>query len=184
MDFFHERIHNYLEHLLQKGAVTMYRICGPEYATPPYLNPREFDKLVKSYDVNLVNLLHRYRGYARLHSHGKVKRVLPIIKEMEVDAIDPMEPPPDGDVELHEARKILGTRTVLIGNIEERLFEIGHKTDIEKQVKKAISQAATTGEFILCPTAMPISTPLRRKIQQNIIHYIDCSLKYGQLDKL
>ena len=181
MDFFHERIRNYLEHLLRKGAVTMYRICGPEYATPPYLHPREFDKLVKSYDVDLVNLLHKYGGYARLHSHGKVKKVLPAIKEMGVDAIDPLEPPPDGDAELHEARRILGTETVLMGNVEERLFEIGTKADIEKQVKKAIKQAAGTGGFILCPTAMPITTPLKKKIQQNIIHYIKCGLKYGRM---
>ena len=183
MDFFHERMCGYLEHLLRKGAVTMYRICGPEYATPPYLHPREFDELVKSYDVDLVNLLHRYGGYARLHSHGKVKKVLPAIKEIGIDAIDPLEPPPDGDIELHEARKILGAETVLMGNIEERMFEIGSKTDIEKQVEKAIKQAAGTGGFILCPTAMPISTPLKRKIQQNIIHYIDCGRKYGQLRK-
>jgi uroporphyrinogen-III decarboxylase len=136
---------------------------------------------VKSYDVDLVNLLHRYGGYARLHSHGKVKKVLPAIREMGVDAIDPLEPPPDGDVELREAREILGAETVLIGNIEERLFEIGSKIDIEKQVKKVVEQVADTGGFILCPTAMPISTPLKRKIQQNIIYYINCGLKYGQL---
>jgi len=183
MDFFQERVCNYLEHLLKNGAATMYRICGPEYATSPYLHPREFDKLVKSYDVDLVNLLHKYGGYARLHSHGKVKKVLPAIREMRVDAIDPLEPPPDGDVELDEARRILGAETVLMGNIEERLFEIGSKTDIEKQVKKAIGQAAATGGFILCPTAMPITTPLKRKIQQNIFHYIDCGLKYGRLTK-
>jgi len=88
MDFFHERIYNYLEHLLRRGAVTMYRICGPEYATPPYLHPREFDRLVTSYDADLVYLLHKYGGYARLHSHGKVKRVLPFIKQMDIDAID------------------------------------------------------------------------------------------------
>jgi uroporphyrinogen-III decarboxylase len=92
-----------------------------------------------------------------------------------------LEPPPDGDVELLEAREILGAETVLIGNIEERLFEIGSRTDIEKQVKKAVKQVADNGGFILCPTAMPISTPLKKKIQQNIIHYINCGLKYGQL---
>jgi len=181
MDFFHERICNYLNHLLRCGAVTLYRICGPEYATPPYLHPREFDRLVTAYDADLVDLLHKYGGYARLHSHGKVKRVLPSIKQMNVDAIDPLEPPPDGDVELREARKILGSRVVLIGNIEERLLEIGTKREIERHVRKAIKDESSGGGFILCPTAMPITTPLRRKIQQNIIHYIDCGLKYGNL---
>jgi len=125
MDFFQERICNYLKHILRHGAVTLYRICGPEYATPPYLHPKEFDRPVNSYDSDIIDLIHKYGGYARLHSHGKVKSVLPYIKRMNIDAIDPLEPPPDGDVELREARKILGSEVVLIGNIEERLFEIG-----------------------------------------------------------
>jgi len=183
MDFFHERVCNYLEHLLRRGAVTLYRIYGPEYASPPYLHPREFGKLVTYYDSDLVDLLHRYGGYARLHSHGKVKRVLPYIKQMNIDAIDPLEPPPDGDIELREARKILGSEVVLIGNIEERLFEIGSKEEIERQVRKAIREGSSGGGFILCPTAMPITTTLRKKIQQNIIHYIDCGLKYGKIGK-
>jgi len=183
MEFFHERVYNYLQHLLKEGAVTMYRIYGPEYATPPYLHPREFERLVPPYDSDLVDLLHKYGGYARLHSHGKVKRVLPYIKEMKIDAIDPLEPPPDGDIELREARKILGNEVVLIGNIEERLLEIGSKEEIERQVKKAIEEGASGGGFILSPTAMPITTPLKKKTQQNIIHYIDCGLKYGRFKK-
>ena len=184
MDFFHERICNYLEHLLRHGAVTLYRIYGPEYAAPPFLHPREFDKLVTSHDSDLVDLLHKYGGYARLHSHGKVKHVLPYIKQIGIDAIDPLEPPPDGDVELKEARKILGSEVVLIGNIEERLLEIGSKKEIEKHVRKAIREGSSGGGFILSPTAMPITTPLKKRIQQNIIHYIDCGLKYGKLQRL
>jgi len=182
MDFFQERICNYLRHILSKGAVTLYRIVGPEYAAPPFFHPREFNRLVTSYDIELVELLHRYGGMARLHSHGRVKRVLPYFREMGIDAVDPLEPPPDGDVTLKEARKILGDEVTLIGNIEERIFEVGDKNDIERWVKRAIEEGSPGGGFILCPTAMPLTTPLRRKIKENIIHYIDCGIKYGQLD--
>ena len=182
MDFFHERIFTYLRHLLEEGVVTLYRIFGPEYATPPFLNPREFDRLVTSYDADLVDLLHRYKAFARIHSHGKVKSVLNSFRNMRIDAIDPLEPPPDGDVELKEARRILGNETTLLGNIEERLLEIGSRDDVERQVKKAMEEGASGGRFILCPTAMPLTTPLSRKIQENIIQYIDCGLKYGSLD--
>ena len=181
MDLFQERIRNYLRHLLEMGAVTLYRIIGPEYATPPFLSPRDFDRLVLPYDAELVELLHSYGGMARLHSHGKVKQVLPSFKEMKVDAVDPLEPPPDGDVELREARRILGSEVTLIGNIEERVFEVGDKPDIEHWVKKAIREGASGGGFILCPTAMPMTTPLSRKVKENIIYYIDCGLKYGRL---
>ena len=181
MDLFQERIRNYLRHLLEMGAVTLYRIIGPEYATPPFLSPRDFDRLVLPYDAELVELLHSYGGMARLHSHGKVKQVLPSFKEMKVDAVDPLEPPPDGDVELREARRILGSEVTLIGNIEERVFEVGDKRDIERWVKKAIREGASGGGFILCPTAMPMTTPLSKRVKENIIYYIDCGLKYGRL---
>ncbi len=180
MDFFQERLYNYLSHLLSNGVATVYRICGPEYATPPYLSPEDFRKLVARYDKEVIDLLHEYGGKARLHSHGKVKRVLEIMSDMEIYAIDPLEPPPDGDITLKEAREILGDKVVLIGNIEERLFEIGTKDDIEIAVKVAIEEGASKGPFILCPTAMPLTTPLDKKIQENIIHYIDCGIKYGK----
>ena len=180
MDFFQERLYNYLSHLLSNGVATVYRICGPEYATPPYLSPEDFKKLVARYDKEIIDLLHRYGGKARLHSHGKVKRVLEIMSDMGIDAIDPLEPPPDGDVTLREAREVLGDKVVLIGNIEERLFEIGTKDDIEMAVKVAIEEGASEGPFILCPTAMPLTTPLDKRIQENIMHYIDCGVKYGK----
>ncbi len=181
MDFFQERIYDFLEYLLTNGAVTLYRIVGPEYATPPYLSPKEFDKLVTAYDRELINLLHRYGGFARLHSHGKIGKVMKSFLEMEIDATDPVEPPPDGDVELKEVREILGEKVTLIGNIEEKLFHMGGKEDMEKAVRKAIEEGASGGPFILCPTAMPLTTPLARKIQENIIHYIDCGVKYGEI---
>lgn len=180
INFFQERIYNYLKYLLENGAITLYRIVGPEYATPPYLRPDDFDKLVTLFDKELVGLLHKFGAKARLHSHGKIKSVLNSFLEMEIDATDPVEPPPDGDITLKEAREILGERIVLIGNIEERLFEIGSKKDIEEAVKKAIEETEGTS-FILCPTAMPLTTPLDKKIKENIIHYIDSGIKYGKI---
>jgi uroporphyrinogen-III decarboxylase len=180
LDFFHERIEQYLKHLLKSGAVTLYRICGPEYATPPYLSPADFDKLVTPYVIELIKRIHRYSAKARVHSHGKIKKVLPSFARMNLDAIDPLEPPPDGDAELTEVREALGKKVVLIGNIEERLFEVGTKQDIETAVQKAVDEGANNGPFILCPTAMPLTTPLDSAICEKIIHYIDCGLKYGK----
>ncbi|OPZ89532.1 MAG: methylcobalamin:coenzyme M methyltransferase [candidate division TA06 bacterium ADurb.Bin417] len=179
MDFFQERLEAYLEHLLVSGAVTIYRICGPEYATPPYLPPSAFRRLVFDYDRRLVEILHRHGGRARLHSHGRIGRVLDQIAALGIDAIDPLEPPPDGDATLDEVRSALGSRMVLVGNVEERLLEIGSAAEIEAAVRSAVEAGARGGPFILCPTAMPLTTPLSEKVQGNIRHYIDCGLKYG-----
>ncbi len=181
LDFFQERILNYAQYLLENGAITLYRICGPEYATPPYLSPDSFDKLVTPYDRKLISLLHKYGARARLHSHGRIKKALPSFSEMGIDATDPLEPPPDGDVTLAEARALLGNKVTLFGNIEERLFETGAKNDVEEAVREAVEEGAADGPFVLCPTAMPLNTPLDKNIGANIIHYINCGLKYGTL---
>ncbi|MCX7920115.1 MAG: uroporphyrinogen decarboxylase family protein [bacterium] len=180
LDFFHERIMQYLNYLLESGAVTLYRIYGPEYATPPYLSPADFDKLVMPYVSDMSHLMHRYGAKVRIHSHGKIQQVLSSLAKMNIDAIDPLEPPPDGNAEFAEVRRVLGNKVVLIGNIEERLFEVGTKQDIETAVKTAVEEGAKDGPFILSPTAMPLTTPLDKKIQENIIHYIDCGLRYGK----
>ena len=180
LDFFQERLIGYLEQILNKGAKTLYRICGSEYATPPYFSPADFEKLVFNYDRKLIDILHKHGAYARIHSHGKVKKILNYLKEMNADATDPIEPPPDGDVEISEAREILGDNVILFGNIEERLFEIGTKEDIKREVKKTLESWKKAGNFVLCPTAMPLNTPLDTKISDNIKCYIDYGYEFGK----
>ena len=180
LDRFQQAIVDHLTHLLTNGAVSLYRIYGPEFATPPYLGPDDFDRLVTAYDRVLVDLIHQHGGIVRVHSHGRVGRALESFVRMGIDATDPLEPPPDGDVDLREARQIVGDDVTLIGNIEERLFEVGTPADVERAVRTAIEQTGGRG-FILCPTAMPLTIPMPEHVQRNLIHYIDAGITYGRL---
>lgn len=179
LDIFYERIYKYLEYLLKNGVITLYRIVGPEYATPPYLAPSYFDEFVCKYDKELISLIHSYGGFARIHCHGRIKQVLDMIILMQPDALDPIEPPPDGDIELKEVKKRAGNKITLMGNIEERYFETYSKKGIDAIVRKAIEEGAPGGRFVLLPTSMPLTTPLNSKTRENIIQYIDSGLKYG-----
>ena len=96
----------------------LWRIYGPEYATPPYLPPRLFREYVAAYDRPIVDAIHRHGGYARMHSHGKIKQVLEPLHDMRIDGLDPLEPPPQGDVELHFVRETYGRDWALFGNLE------------------------------------------------------------------
>ena len=54
----------------------LWRIVGPEYAAPPYLPPRLYEEYVTRYDKELVEIIHRHGGYARIHQHGRSKDIL------------------------------------------------------------------------------------------------------------
>ena len=46
---------------------------------------------------HIVQTIRKYGGFARLHSHGKIRDALPHIVAMGSDATDPIEPPPTGE---------------------------------------------------------------------------------------
>ncbi len=148
----------------------LWRICGPEYATEPYLPPNLFREYVVPYTGLLVQAIQKYGGFARIHCHGRIRNVLPYIMEMGAVGLDPIEPPPQGDVELLEVRRQYGSNLVLFGNIEVSDIETLPPDEFEKLVAKTLRNG-TDGEgrgFVLMPTAAPYGRIIS---QRTLINY-------------
>lgn len=140
----------------------LWRICGPEYASPPYLPPRLFREYVCRYVTPMIEAIHRHGGYARIHSHGKLKAILDDIAAMGADALDPIEPPPQGDVELAYVRERYGKDMVLFGNLEVSDIENLSTKRFSEKVKRALAEG-TMGSgrgFVLMPSACPYGREL------------------------
>ena len=176
----HERTMECLRRELDSAVVDLYRICGPEYATPPYLPADYFREGVVPYVSEMVDLLHHRGAKARLHCHGKIATVLDMIVETGADAIDPCEPPPDGDIELADVKKRVGDKLCIFGNIELHALEQLDRNDIVKLVKEILRDAMEGGGFVLLPTAAPINTPLALRTEENYLAMIETALEYGR----
>ena len=135
----------------------LWRIYGPEFATEPYLPPHLFDEYVVKYTRPMIETIHKYGGYARVHCHGRIRNVLDSIVGMGADAIDPIEPPPNGDVELEYVRKKYGDQIVLFGNIEVCDIENMPCEEFSKVVDKTLEEAMKyKGRgFVLTPSSSP-----------------------------
>ena len=170
--------------LLEKAAATLYRqfevvsrkfpgrlwrVCGPEYATPPYLPPRLFEEYVVRYTKPIVDIIHKHGGYARIHCHGRIKEVLPMIMSMGIDGLDPIEPEPQGNVRLADVRREYGDKLVLFGNIEAADIENKEPAEFEKTVATALAEG-TSGAgrgFVLMPSACPYGRKLPARALEN-----------------
>ncbi len=153
----------------------IWRIVGPEYASPPYLPPELFNKYVTKYAGRLVEIIHNNNGYARLHSHGNLGEILDYIAETGCMGLDPIEPPPQGDVELSYVKKHYGKDMVLFGNLEASDIENLPNEKFREKVKRAISEG-TTGEgrgFVLMPSACPYGRKLSATAMKNYEVMID-----------
>ena len=156
----------------------LWRITGPEYAAAPYLRPHLFREYVCRYVREMVDAIHATGGYARIHCHGNTKGILQDMADTGADAIDPIEPPPQGDVELHDVRRRYGDRLVLFGNLEIADIENMPTGAFSEKVKRTLEEgtAGTGRGFVLMPSSAPygrILAPRTLRNYEKIIELID-----------
>jgi hypothetical protein len=135
----------------------LWRIYGPEYVTEPFLPSYLFDEYVVKYTGPMVKEIKAHGGFARIHAHGRIRNVLDQIACMGADAIDPIEPPPHGDVELKFVREQYGKQMVLFGNLEITDLENLPPEKFRQVVRRSVAEG-TTGAgrgFVLMTSASP-----------------------------
>ncbi len=171
-------IHERTAHVSRIFPGRLWRIYGPEYATPPYLPPRLFEEYVVRYAGPMVRMIQQHGGFARMHSHGRLRDVLDLIAVMEPDGLDPIEPPPQGDVQLSDVRARCGHQMVLFGNIEISDIESLPADRFEELVQRALREG-TAGEgrgFVL----MPSSSPYGRTISATTMHNYETMVRLAE----
>ncbi|MHC4890739.1 MAG: uroporphyrinogen decarboxylase family protein [Planctomycetota bacterium] len=159
----------------------LWRIYGPEYATEPYLPPHLFKEYVVWYTGPMVDTIQKYGGFVRIHCHGRIRAILDYIVEMGASAIDPIEPPPHGDVELEYVRRKYGKELILFGNLELADIENMEPSEFEKVVEKALKDG-TSGRgkgFVLMPSSAPNGRKITHKIMANYETMIRLANKFN-----
>lgn len=163
------QIHLRTEQVAREFPGHLWRIYGPEYASEPYLPPRLFEEYVVRYVTPMVHAIHEHDGFARIHCHGRVRHILDLIVGMGADAIDPLEPPPLGDVSLAEVRQQYGQQLVLFGNLEIVDIERMEPRAFDDVVCRALAEgtAGSGRGFVLMPSACPVGRKVESRTLQN-----------------
>jgi len=150
--------HAQAEAVAQAFPGRLWRICGSEYASEPYLPPALYAEYVARYTGPMVQAVQAHGGIARLHSHGRLRGILPHVMTMGCGALDPCEPPPQGDMELADIRRAVGDEMALFGNIESTDIENLAPDAFEPKVRQALAEGPARPEaprFVLMPSACP-----------------------------
>ena len=163
------RLWRHTEQVARALPGRLWRICGPEYAAPPYLPPRLFREYVVRYVTPMIEAIHAHGGYARIHSHGRLRDIIDDIAGTGCDGLDPIEPPPQGDMTLREVRARHGRQLVLFGNLEASDLENLPEKEWAGKVRQALDEG-TAGKgrgFVLMPSASPYGRVLSPRTMKN-----------------
>jgi len=150
LDIFQRPILLAMKDGLEKGAEMVY--CSSYYESmsagwSPKLYRRFFLPRIKE----LVDLAHSYGVPYHHYDDGKVRETLPMLREMGVDLVSTIAPPPVGDVTPAHARELAGADVCLNGGIDTvNVMWRGTPDEVDAKVKEAIEAAATPeGGYIL-----------------------------------
>lgn len=171
--------------LIGAGVRPYFAEGGHEMLIPPWAGMKFFDEFVFPYDKHVNDVIHRHGGKLRAHCHGNCMGYLERFVEMGINAVEPLEGPPLGDVDLAEAKRAVGDRMMLSGNVPSPYFATWTPDQVRESVRDAIRAAAPGGGFSLRTTGGGTGTCGARDREQlgriiaNAEAYILAGLEYG-----
>ncbi|MCP4642311.1 MAG: hypothetical protein GY851_17835 [bacterium] len=177
---FANRIEAHIHATVDTGLRPVFGWVGPELCIPPLMGPADFDRYVGAFDKPLIDLIHEEGCYVWVHSHGKMGPVLERFADMGVDVLNPIEPPPMGDLTLPEAFERVGGRMGLEGNIETHDIMTSPPDELRSQIREAL-EAGKGRRFILCPSSgyMEDPEPTERFIE-NLMVYVQDGVRMAE----
>ncbi len=146
-----KRLNAFIDGLCSLG-VDAFRIVGGEYVTCQ-LGPKAFERLIVPFDSELCGIMRHYDAIAYYHNHGPIMDWLEPIADLGVDALDPLEDSPWGDCDLIEAKRRIGDRVCLVGNLDDmEILEQWDPDAVRSLGRRRLEEAGETG-FVLGGTA-------------------------------
>jgi hypothetical protein len=169
----------------QAGITGWFGTWAIEMLIPPWLGRDRFNELVFPYDKMVNDAIHRIGGRHRSHSHGRCMGYLETMVEMGIDATEPLEPAPFGDIDLARAKRQAGDRMMLSGNVPSQFFNRISRDEVRSSVRRSISEGAPGGGFSLRTTGghagidPDLDRPQLDRIIANVEAYIEAGLEFG-----
>lgn len=117
---------------------------GGSFITTSLISPEWYRRYVVPTLRQQADVCHRYGIPFAVQTNGRSRAVLSLIAEAGVDVLYPLERPPLGDVEMAEAKRLIGDRVCLMGNVDPvHTLLAGSPADVSREVRGIIRDAGS-----------------------------------------
>jgi len=176
-----ERVRIQLNYMLDEaeGYDFLFYTDGPELATPPMLSPAIFRQLITPYQHKLVKTIKEAGHPSSIHCHGKVRKVFEEFLAIGNNILEPLEPPPQGDITLKETLDRAEGRMSLMGYIQDQDLYTSTPDEIREKVRLICQLVRGKNSYIMSTTATPYMFPPPERFVRNYIEFVEAAAEYG-----
>lgn len=149
VNYFDEQSVAWAKAQVEFGGMESIHISSP-YAGSSFLSRKAYENLVLPSVRKLAEALRPLPAFSYLHTCGFLSDRLELVAQAGIDGLECMDPPPLGDVELADAKRRVGDRIFLKGNIDSvNVLLLGKDEEVERAVRKCLDAGMPGGGYIL-----------------------------------
>jgi uroporphyrinogen-III decarboxylase len=138
------------------------KISSP-FAGSGFISPAFYRRFVLPFESQIAQAVRSQGTHVYLHTCGAIDDRLETMVESGISGLECLDPPPLGNVRLEEAKKRIGNKVFIKGNIDPvNVLLMGSRDTIELDAKERIEIGKPGGGFILS-TACSIAPRTKRE---------------------
>jgi uroporphyrinogen-III decarboxylase len=151
---------------IRLGELESIHISSP-YAGSSFISLESYKTLVLPSLTRLAEALKPEPAFSYVHTCGFISDRLELMAGAGVDGIECMDPPPLGDVMLEDAKKRVGSKVFLKGNIDSvNALLLGNDHEVEQTILETIEAGKPGGGYILSTACSVAPAVLPERIQR------------------
>lgn len=151
-------------------------LISSAFAGGGFISPRQYQQFVLPYEAEVVRRIRQEGVPVYTHTCGEIGDRLELMVETGLDGIDTLDPPPLGSVDLEDAKRRVGDRIFLKGNIDP-VGTLLSKTrqEVRQDALRRLKRGSPGGGYILS-SACSVSP---RAPPENLTVLAEASQEFG-----
>ena len=122
-----------------QGHIANARSVGPDY----------FMSFVYPYEKRLIEALHAAGAFTVYHNCGFARTFYPCYRELGMTVWETVSEPPQGDNDLAEAKRALGDRVCLLGNLDQlRFLKTATPAEVDAKARAIVRTGKPGGRYL------------------------------------
>lgn len=130
-------------------GVDAIKVSSP-YAGSGFISPRFYREFILPFECQIARAVRRRGVAVYIHTCGAINDRLEMMVEAGFSGIECLDPPPLGNVELAEAKKRIGRKAFIKGNIDPvHVLLRGTKEEVRQDAERRLEMGKPGGGYIL-----------------------------------